>query len=347
MQARPSRPIATAVMSESALSRARAGDEGAFRELVDPYRRELQLHCYRILGSLQDAEDAVQETLLAAWRGLHGFEGRASLRAWLYRIATNRCLNALRSRRRRPQEVPSMVEPPEPTRIGEPMWLEPYPDALLEGIADENPGPDARYETRESVGLAFVAALQHLPPRQRAAVVLSDVLSFDRSDVAEMLDSTEASVKGALQRARATLDERLRAGGRERGSLPRSPRERELVGLFASAVERGDTEGVISLLTDDAWLTMPPEPYEYQGGEAIARFLNDRAARRGSNLRLVPTRANGQPAFGCYLPDPSAPIQRAYGLMALTLTDERISAITWFSERSLFPHFGLPRTLDK
>ena len=238
-----------------------------------------------------------------------------------------------------------MVEPPAPTRIAEPMWLEPYPDVLLEGVADKGPGPEARYETRESVGLAFVAALQHLPPRQRAAVVLRDVLGFDRSEVAEMLDGTEASVKGALQRARATLDERLPPGRRERSSLPSSGRERELVGLFAAAVERGDTEGLISLLTDDAWLTMPPEPYEYQGALAIARFLDDRAARRGANLRLVPTRANAQPAFGCYLPDPQAPIARAYGLMVLTLTDERISAITWFSERSLFPHFGLPRTL--
>ena len=347
MQARPSPSDRNGGLSQSALTRARAGDEDAFRGLIDPYRRELQLHCYRILGSLQDAEDAVQETLLAAWRGLEGYERRASLRAWLYRIATNRCLNALRSRGRRPREVPSMVQPPEPTRMAEPMWLEPYPDVLLEGLADKGPGPEARYETRESVGLAFVAALQQLPPRQRAAVVLRDVLGFDRSEVAEMLDSTDASVKGALQRARATLDERMRAGGRERASLPQSARERELVGLFASAVERGDTEGVISLLTDDAWLTMPPEPYEYQGGQAIAGFLDDRAARRGSSLRLVPTRANGQPAFGCYLLDPSAPIERAYGLMVLTLADERISAITWFSERSLFPHFGLPRTLAR
>jgi RNA polymerase sigma-70 factor, ECF subfamily len=334
-------------MSQNALSRARAGDEHAFQELVDPYRRELQLHCYRILGSLQDAEDALQETLLAAWRGLDGFEERASLRVWLYRIATNRCLNALRGRSRRPQEVLSMVEPPEPTRMAEPMWLEPYPDVLLEGLADDEPGPEARYETREAVGLAFVAALQHLPPRQRAAVVLGDVLGFDRSEVAGMLDSTENSVKGALQRARSTLDERMQAGGRERASLPPSAHQRELVGLFATAVERGDTEGMISLLTDDAWLTMPPEPYEYQGGEAIARFLDDRAARRGANLRLVHTRANGQPAFGCYLPDPHAPIARPYGLMVLTLSGERISAITWFSERSLFARFGLPRTLEQ
>jgi RNA polymerase sigma-70 factor (ECF subfamily) len=256
------------VLSEDTLRRARAGDENAFQELVEPYRRELQLHCYRILGSLQDAEDQLQETLLAAWRGLDGFEGRASLRAWLYRIATNRCLNALRDRRHRPQEVSRMAEPPEPTRRVEPSWLEPYPDVLLEGLADTAPGPEARYETAEAVGLAF-----------------------------------------------------------------------------AAAVERGDTDGVVSLLTDDAWLTMPPEPYEYQGGEAIARFLQDREIRRGAPLRLVPTRANGQPAFGCYLPDAQAAIARAYGLMVLTLEGERISAITWFGERSLLAHFGLPRTL--
>ena len=334
-------------MSETALSRARAGDQDAFQELIDPYRAELQLHCYRILGSLQDAEDQLQETLLAAWRGLVRFEERTSLRSWLYRIATNRCLNALRDRRRRPQEVPPMAEPPEPTRRVEPIWLEPYPDVLLEGLADTTPGPEARYETRESVGLAFMAALQHLPPRQRAAVVLRDVLGFHTVEVAEMLESSEASVKGALQRARATIEERIPPGAREHAPLPRSARERELVSRFADAVERGDTPSIVSMLTGDAWLTMPPEPYEYQGGQAIATFLQDRAAGRGAHLQLVRTRANGQPAFGCYLPDAQAPIARAYGLMVLTLSDDSISAITWFGERSLVPRFGLPRTLPE
>jgi len=328
------------------LSRARAGDENAFRELVEPYGRELQLHCYRILGSLQDAEDQVQETFLAAWRALGDFEGRATLRAWLYRIATNRCLNALRDRGRRPQEV-RMVEPPEPTRRVEPIWLDPYPDVLLEGLADTAPGPEARYETRESVGLAFATALQQLPPRQRAVLLLREVLGFRTADVAEMLDTSEASVKGALQRARETLDRHLPAADRERAPLPESARERELLGRFAAAVERGDIDGLVSMLTDDAWVTMPPEPYEYQGREAIARFLRDRQARRGANLRLVPTRANGQPAFACYLPDAHAAIARAWGLFVLTLEGDRISAITWFSERSLFAHFGLPRTLPQ
>jgi RNA polymerase sigma-70 factor (TIGR02960 family) len=334
-------------MRDDVLERARSGDEVAFREFVEPYRSELQFHCYRILGSVQDAEDLLQETLLAAWRGLDRFEGRASVRSWLYRIATNRCLNALRNRGRRPKEVPPMAEPPEPTRLTEPIWLEPYPDVLLEGVADASPGPEARYETRETIGLAFVAALQHLPPRQRAALVLRDVLGFRTAEVAEMLDATETSVKGVLQRARATLDARVPAGARDRAPLPDSAKERELVRRFTDAAEQGDTDAVIALLTDDAWLTMPPEPYEYQGHTAIATFLRDRAIRRGAPLRLVPTRASGQPAFGCYLPDPHAAILHAYGLLVLTLDDERISAITWFVDRSVFSHFGFPRTLPK
>jgi RNA polymerase sigma-70 factor (TIGR02960 family) len=332
-------------VTERTLSRARAGDEEAFRELIDPHRRELQLHCYRILGSVQDAEDLLQETLLAAWRGLEGFDGRSSLRAWLYRIATNRCLNALRDKRRRPREVAAIAEPPEPTRRTEPLWLEPYPDALLDAVADTSPGPEARYEFREAVGLAFVTALQQLPPQQRVVLVLRDVLGFRAAEVADMLETSEAAVKGALQRARATLETRLPAGDRESAPVPRSPRERELVGRFADAVESGDVDGVVSLLTDDAWLTMPPQPFEYQGHGAIAAFLHDRAALRGVPLRLVPTRANGQPAFGCYVPDADAAIARPYGLMVLTLEGDRISAITWFGDSSVFPHFGLPPTL--
>jgi RNA polymerase sigma-70 factor (TIGR02960 family) len=334
-------PCEDAVVTERALSRARAGDEEAFRELIDPYRGELQLHCYRILGSVQDAEDLLQETLLAAWRGLQGFDGRSSLRAWLYRIATNRSLNAMRDKSRRPREVPAMAEPPEPTRRTEPLWLEPYPDALL----DTSPGPHTRYEYKEAVGLAFVTALQHLPPRQRVVLVLRDVLGFRAAEVADMLETSEAAVKGALQRARATLEARLPGSDREQAPLPRSPRERELVGRFADAVESGDVDSVVSLLTNDAWLTMPPQPFEYQGHEAIAGFLHDRAVLRGAPLRLVPTRANGQPAFGCYLPDASAAIARPYGLMVLTLEGDRISAITWFGDSRVFPHFGLPRSL--
>jgi RNA polymerase sigma-70 factor (ECF subfamily) len=338
--------VDNAGVNERGPSSAGTGDESRFRDLVEPYRRELHLHCYRLLGSLQDAEDIVQETLLAAWRGLSAFEERASLRTWLYTIATNRCLNALRDRRRRPREVPSMAEPPRPTRLAEPTWLDPYPDRLLEGLVDNAPGPEASYETGEALGLAFTAGLQHLPPRQRAALVLREVLGFRTAEVAEMLETSEASVKGALQRARATLDSRPRVGEGEFVTLPGSARERDLVTRFVAAVEQGDTPGLIALLTEDAWLTMPPQPYEYQGGEAIARFIaRERGDRRGANLRLVSTRANGQPAFGCYLPDPHASIVRAYGVMVLTQRGDRVSAIAWFGERSLFAHFGLPRSL--
>jgi RNA polymerase sigma-70 factor (TIGR02960 family) len=332
-------------LGEAALARARAGDGEAFRSLSDPYRRELQVHCYRILGSLQDAEDLVQETLLAAWRGLERFEGRSSFRAWLYRIATNRCLNALRDRSRRPREVQAMPESPEPSRRTEPIWLEPYPDVLLEGLPDRAPGPPARYEARESIELAFIVALQHLPPRQRAVVVLRDVLGFRTAEVADMLGTGEGSVKGALQRARATLRGRLPAADRDRAPLPNSAPERELVGRFADAVESGDVDEVVALLTGDALLTMPPQPLEYEGHEAIGAFLRHRAELRGAALRVVPTRANTQPAFGCYLPDPHAAIARPYGLLVVTLAGGAIGAITWFADTGVFRHLGLPRTL--
>jgi RNA polymerase sigma-70 factor (TIGR02960 family) len=332
-------------LGEATLARARAGDEEAFRELTEPHRRELQLHCYRILGSLQDAEDVVQETLLAAWGGLEAFEGRSSVRSWLYRIATNRCLNALRARSRRPRQVPAMDQAPEPTRRFEPIWLEPYPDVLLEDIPDRAPGPAARYEARESIELSFIVALQHLPPRQRVALVLRDVLGFSTAEVAEMLDTGKAAVKGALQRARAALGERLPAADRDQAPRPNSAQERELVGRFADAFARGDVEEVVALLTDDALLTMPPWPLEYQGHEAIAAFLGYRAELRGK-LLIVPTRANTQPALGCYVPDPQAPIARAYSLIVLTLEGDRIAAITTFPpDTAILGHLGLPRTL--
>jgi RNA polymerase sigma-70 factor (TIGR02960 family) len=327
------------------LTRARSGDEQAFRELTEPHRRELQVHCYRVLGSVQDAEDLVQETLVAAWRGLDGFEGRSSVRAWLYRIATNRCLNALRDTSRRPQRVVAPpVDLPEPTRRAEPVWLQPYPDVLLADLPDQAPGPESRYETRESIELAFIVALQHLPPSQRAVLVLRDVLGYRTAEVAGMLDTSEVSVKAMLQRARATLASHAPGGG-SRAPAPSSARERELAGRFADAMQRGDVRAMITLLTADALLSMPPEPREYRGHAAIYRFLQDGAVRRGVPLRLVPSRANTQPAFGCYLPTPPAHIARAYGMVVLTLNDDGISAMTWFSDVSVFPHFGLPRTL--
>jgi RNA polymerase sigma-70 factor (ECF subfamily) len=332
-------------VTEQTLARARAGDEDAFHELTAPYRRELQWHVYRIVGSAQDAEDLLQETLLAAWRGLERFEGRASVRAWLYRIATNRALDALRASRRRPEDLQRITEAPEPTRRAEPIWLEPFPDVALEAFPDEAPGPDARYEAREAIALAFIAGLQHLPPQQRAVLVLRDALGFRAAEAAEMLETSEASVNSLLRRARAAFESRLPTTARERAPLPSSKRERDVVGRLADAFEAGDIDGVVALLTDDAWLTMPPEPYEYQGRAAIGAFLNDRAVRRGAPLRLVWTRANGQPAFGCYLPLPRTEIARPYGLLVLALDGDRISAMTWFADTSAFPRFGLPRML--
>ena len=331
-------------MTEHPLARARAGDEDAFRELTDPYRRELQLHIYRIVGSVQDAEDLLQETLLAAWRGLEHFQEHASVRAWLYRIATNRSLDALRASRRRPEGMWRMTDTPEPTRRTEPIWLEPFPDVLLEGIPDGAPGPEARHEAKEAIELAFIVGLQHLPPQQRAVLVLRDVLGFRAGEVAEMLRATGPSVNSLLRRARAAFESRLPAAGRERAPLPNSKLERDIISRFADAVEAGDIEGMVALLTDDAWLTMPPEPHEYQGRRAIGVFLRGREVSRG-RLRLVPTRANGQPAFACYLPTAQTDIARPYAMFILTLEGDQISAITWFADSSVFPHFGLPRML--
>jgi RNA polymerase sigma-70 factor, ECF subfamily len=328
----------------TALERARDGDGEAFRELTEPYRRELHLHCYRILGSVQDAEDVLQETLLAAWRGLGQFEERASLRAWLYRIATNRSLNVLRASQPRTVQPPGPGWP-EPTGRGEPVWLEPYPDPWLEGRPDTSPGPEARYETREALSLAFVAGLQHLPPRQRAVLVLRDVLGFRAAETASLLDTSEAAVNSALQRGRAALAAHLPARGRESMPLPRSAEERALARRFAEAFERADVEQVVALLTQDARLTMPPQPHQYQGRAAIAAFFLARPWWGARASRLVPTRANGQPAFGYYLGDPGGPAVAAHGLIVLTLDDGAISAITRFGGPGLFALFGLPAVL--
>ncbi|SEG88931.1 RNA polymerase, sigma subunit, ECF family [Actinacidiphila yanglinensis] len=332
------------------LARARAGDGEAFRQLTDPYRRELQVHCYRMLGSLQDAEDLLQETLLSAWRGLSGFEGRSSVRTWLYRIATNRCLNALRAGTRHPrllEPIPLERPLPEPTaRASEPVWMEPYPDVLLAGLPDHAPGPEARYETREAVSLAFLVALQHLPPRQRAVLVLRDVLGYRAAEVAAMMVTTENAVHSALSRARAALASRERlAADRESAPLPDSWRERQVVADFARAFESGDVDAVLALLTDDAWLTMPPLALEYQGLAAIGNFLGTIAFRGRRSYALVPTRANGQPAFGIYLRLPGNPFLHAHGVLLMTLEGDRVSAITRFMDGGLLPLFGLPRSL--
>ncbi|MFB4299777.1 sigma-70 family RNA polymerase sigma factor [Actinomadura sp. NTSP31] len=327
------------------VSRARAGDGEAFRELTEPHRRELHVHCYRMLGSFQDAEDALQETLLAAWRGLGGFDGRASIRTWLYRIATNRCLSTLRSAARRPAkawDVPG-VEPPEPTRLGEIAWLEPFPDALLEGAQPGPLGPEARYERTESVSLAFVTALQALPPRQLAVLILRDVLGFPANEVAAMLDTTVESVKSALKRARTGL-RRSRPALTDREPAPPagSPAENALVAHFVRAWESADIDALVALLTDDVFVSMPPLPFEYEGRDVVAGFC---AGMLGAGRRsdLVPARANGQPAFGIYLHGPNG-VRHGTGLFVLTLAGDRISAMTRF-ENSVLPWFGLPRSL--
>jgi RNA polymerase sigma-70 factor (TIGR02960 family) len=332
------------------LARAQSGEESAFAALTESFRAELHLHCYRIVGSVQDAEDLVQESLMAAWQGIERFEARASVRTWLYRIATNRCLNHLRDRSRRVPEQPVPPEelpaPPEPTRLSEPLFLEPYPDALLYEVPDRGPLPDARYEAREAVGLAFTVALHRLPPRQRAVLVLRDVLGFRAREVAGMLEMTEVAVNRTLQRARLALDRGRGPGDREQAPVPGSRQERELVARFTAAFEGGDVAGVVALLTHDALMTMPPEPLEYEGPEAIRRFLSTVPASGAlERFRLVPTRANGQPAFGCYLRDPHTPIAHAYGLMVLSLRGDRIAGMTGFADTIVFRAFGLPRTL--
>jgi RNA polymerase sigma-70 factor (TIGR02960 family) len=311
------------------IARAQAGDKDAFGQLIVPHRRGLQAHCYRILGSAQDAEDALQETLLDAWQGLGGFQRRASVRTWLYQIATNRCLKALRSASRRPPMdwPPAGADPPEPTSRGEVTWLEPYPDVLLEELADSRPGPEARYEASEAISLAFVTALQVLPPRQRAVLILRDVMGFHASEAADILGTTQESVTSALERARATLQRRLPPPEQEDPPPPDSAAEQELVERFTRAYQAGHVDDVVALLTDEAWLTMPPAALEYQGRELAARFLAATAFRPGrSARRLVATRANGQPAFGVYVRDPRARVAHASGLLVLTLAGSRISA---------------------
>ena len=332
-------------MTEMLLHRARTGNEQAFAELTAPYRRELHVHCYRILGSVQDAEDALQETLLAAWRGLGGYEQRASLRTWLYRIATNRCLNSLRATgRRAPMQPPFGELPlPPPSRQTEVVWLEPYPDLLLDELPDAAPGPDCVYEANESISLAFITVLQTLPPRQRAVLILRDVLGFRAAEVAEMLEQTEDSVASALKRARATLS-RAPDLRETPPPAPESPQERELVRRLTDAYESGDVDALLELLTEDVWLRMPPVPLEYQGRDAAIQFLRVVVFDAGHELRMLPSRANRQPALGMYIRDPATGIFRASGLLVLSLAGDRVSEITRF-DRGVLAAFGLPRLL--
>jgi len=333
------------VVGTDLITRAQAGDEVAFAQLVAPYRRELQVHCYRILGSAADAEDQLQETLLAAWQGLGGFAGRASVRSWLYRIATNRCLNALRSARpHRPAgALPPGAGRPEPTRASPVIWLEPCPGTLLDGLADTAPGPEARYEAKEAISLAFVTALQLLPPRQRAVLVLRDVVGFSGRDAARILGATEESVSSALKRARAALHGLLPPAPHRPPPAPGSAVERAIVARFTRAYEAGDVAGLVALCTEDVVLTAPQADGEYLGRDGAARLLTAAVFRPGRTLRLIATRANGQPAFGVYACQRPATVPRASGLLVLTLAGGQIRAMTRF-DNSALASFGLPAT---
>ena len=335
------------------IARARAGDHDAFRDLVQGHSHELQVHCYRMLGSLQDAEDALQETLVSAWRNLGGFSQQSSLRTWLYKIATNRCLSMLRADSRRPRVAPAPPEAalPEPTGAGDaPPWLEPYPDVLLDHLVDQRPGPEARYETTEAISLAFIIALQLLPPRQRAALVLRDVMGYHAAEVAQMLGTTQESVSSALKRARATVDNHLADSGSTGSSRPaRQPdtaAEHQLVARLTDALERADLDALIELLVTDVRFSMPPAMLEYRGIESARRVLAAVTFRPGRTYRVVPTRANGQPAFGMYLADPHASVYRAYSLLVITTVGDDITAITGFTT-NVMTRFGLPRTLPE
>jgi RNA polymerase sigma-70 factor, ECF subfamily len=331
------------------LEAARRGDEAAFGRLVEPYRRELHAHCYRMLGSVQDAEDALQETLLRAWRGLRGFEGRSSLRSWLYKIATNACLKTIE---RRPKRVlPIDYAPASDPHDGpaepviESVWVEPYPDERL-GLDGGLLGPDARYEQREAVELAFIAALQHLPARQRAVLILRDVLGYSARETAVALDTTSVSVDSALQRAHKTVNERLpeqsqQATLRAVGDDALS----ELVERYVDAWERNDVDAVVAMLTDDATMTMPPLPSWYRGREAVAVFLRGVPLGGAKRWRLIPARANGQLAFGKYIWDEERHAFMPHGVNVLTLRGAQIEEITAFLTPDAFRHFGLADSL--
>jgi RNA polymerase sigma-70 factor, ECF subfamily len=340
---------ATGVPRERELLRAaREGDRDAFGPLVEPFRRELQAHCYRMLGSYADAEDALQETLLRAWRALPRFEERSSLRSWLYRIATNACLRAIERRPKRvlptdyaPASDPH-DDPAEP--VSDPIWMEPYPDTELglEGLA----GPDARYEQREAVELAFIAALQHLPTRQRAVLILRDVLGFSARETAHVLETTPVSVDSALQRAHKTVDERLPSHSQQETlRLIGDDELSQLVERYLAAWERNDVDAVVSMLAEDARLVMPPLPTWVGGRDQVAAFLRAYPLSGARRWRMVPTSANGQPAFATYTWDEQTAAFMPHSLSVLTLREGKVEEITAFMTPDPFPHFDLPASI--
>ncbi|MGI8857366.1 MAG: RNA polymerase subunit sigma-70 [Thermomicrobiales bacterium] len=322
------------------LAAAKSGDEGAFAALTLLHERELHVHCYRMLGSLADADDALQETLLRAWRQLNRFEPRAPFRAWLYRIATNVCLTMLSRRARRGEVVLSLPEE------GEPMHLDPYPDHLLDALAPTPPGPEAMIEHQESVELAFVAAVQFLPPRQRATLLLRDVIGYPAAEVAAMLATSVAGVNSALQRARATLERERIAGRVTRDhSQTSTVTEQSLVRRLADAWHAADVPSIVALLTEDALFTMPPQPARYVGREAIGVFLA--TVPHGGRLdryRLVPTRANRQPALAAYSREGDAGDFQAHSVIVLAIDGGAIASLVRFADPALFARFGLPTT---
>src|SRR6266496_3433418 len=330
------------------LKAARDGDRDGFGRLVEPYRRELHAHCYRMLGSYADAEDALQETLLRAWRGLARFQERSSLRSWLYRIATNACLRAIERRPKRvlPIDYAPAADPhdrpAEP--VSDPIWLEPYPDTDLglEGLA----GPDARYEQREAVELAFIAALQHLPARQRAVLLLRDVLGFSARETADVLETTPISVDSALQRAHKRVDERLPSQSQQQTLRLLGDAElSQLVERYLAAWEENDVDAMVSMLAEDAKLLMPPLPSWYSGREQVGAFLRKNPLRGVRRWRMVPMSANGQPALATYVWNEQTGAFTRHSVSVLTLRGDLIEEIMAFMNPDLLEAFGLPASL--
>jgi RNA polymerase sigma-70 factor (ECF subfamily) len=331
------------------LAAAQGGDETAFAELTRPLQREIHVHCYRMLGSLDHADDALQETLLRAWRGLDRFEPRAPFRAWLYRIATNVSLTLLARRTSRNEITPTTPEDDldDTGKGGEPVYLDPYPDRLLDELAPITPGPEAAIEQQESVELAFVAAVQLLPPRQRATLLLRDVIGYSASEVAAMLATSVAGVNSALQRARTTLDRERDAGLIARPhSCPAAATERALVRRLVDAWHTADISAMVSVLTEDALLAMPPQPERYVGRKAIgAFFATVPGGGRLDRFRHVPIRANRQPAIASYYRGGDTGPYQAHGIVVLSLEGNAIASITRFGNAEHFPRFGLPTTI--
>jgi RNA polymerase sigma-70 factor (ECF subfamily) len=327
------------------LAAARAGEESAFTRIVEAHRTELHAHCYRMLASLHDAEDALQETFVRAWRGLARFEGRSSLRTWLYTIATNACLDAIARRPKRVLPVDYGPEGEPTTDLGQPLvesvWIEPYPDETL-GLADGYAAPEAAYEQREAVELAFVAALQHLPAKQRAVLILREVLGFSAQEVSISLETTVASVNSALQRARKTVADKLPERSQQQTLRALGDtRVRELVDAYVDAWQRGDAEAVRALLAEDAIFSMPPWAMWWRGRDTIAGFV-EKVAESCAETRSVPTSASGQPAIAYYSKDAESGLFAPSAIDVLTLDGGRIQEIVGFIRPELFPEFGLP-----